>query len=251
MEGPAKTCDTEQKVDEDLELTPQMGTSSASTDQMAKDISKINELLKQTSEVQESKLNAVQMVTRAVETKLLDLTIHLGNAKSHIVFLEDANKALEANPPASCAEVEDRKLKVDDLENRCWQNNLHFVGFPESCEGSDVRSFMCDTLPQLLQINFPDRLHVDWGHRSFATRKPDSQRQSSRAIIFCFLRFWGPGANHGGGSEDRDADLEWTPNSDFSRFLQISHRQTSSVPSVQETAAEGVKSACSFLWCSS
>lgn len=74
-------------------------------DQMAKDISKINALLKETSEKQDAKLNSIEASTRAMETKLTDLATRLGDAESRIAFLEDAHTMLETNPPATQAEV--------------------------------------------------------------------------------------------------------------------------------------------------
>ena len=47
-----------------------------------------------------------------------DIAAHLDNIESRIDFLEDANKALEANPPATQSELETLQQKVDDLENR-------------------------------------------------------------------------------------------------------------------------------------
>ncbi|XP_034041939.1 olfactory receptor 49-like [Thalassophryne amazonica] len=123
----------------------------------------------------------------AVEAKLTDLAAHLANAESRIDFLEDANKVLEANPPATQTEVEALRMKVDDLENRCRQNKLRFVGFPEDAEGLDILAYMCSTIPELLQSDFPGGLQIGRAHRSLG--KCRLEGQPPRAIIVRLLRF--------------------------------------------------------------
>ncbi len=111
---------------------------------------------------------------------------HLGNTESFIDFLEDANKALQANPPATHSEVEILWQKVDDLENRSRWNNLRFMRFLEGCEGQDAVASLHD-VPQMLNMDFPEGLKIDCVHRSLARHKPDGQ--PPRAILARFLRF--------------------------------------------------------------
>lgn len=114
------------------------------TDKMAKEISSIYALLRETSESQDTKLNAIQSATRVVEAELSDIATRLSDVEPRIDFLKDANKALEENPPATKSEVEVLRQKLDDLENRIRQNNLRFIGFPEGCEGQDAAAFPVD-----------------------------------------------------------------------------------------------------------
>lgn len=176
-------------MDKDSLPSPSAGPSTGATpaDQMAKDISSIYELLKVTSETQERKLNAIQLATQAVEAKLADIATRMNNVESRIDFLEDANRALEANPPATQSEVEILRQKLDDLENRSRRNNLRFVGFPEGCEGPDALAFLRKVIPQMLNIDFQGVLEIDRAHRSLARRGPDGQ--PPRPIIARFLRF--------------------------------------------------------------
>lgn len=176
-------------IDKDNSPSPSASPSTGATptDQMAKDISSIYELLKVTSETQERKLNAIQLATQAVEAKLAEIATRMNNVESRIDFLEDANRALEANPPATQSEVEILRQKLDDLENRSRRNNLRFVGFPEGCEGSDALAFLRKVIPQMLNIDFQGVLEIDRAHRSLARRGPDGQ--PPRSIIARFLRF--------------------------------------------------------------
>lgn len=148
--------------------------------QMAKDISSIYALLRETSESQERKLNSIQSATRAVEAKLSNIATRLNNVESRIDFLEDAHQALETNPPATQSEVE-------ILENRSRWNNLRFVGFPEGCEGPDTLAFLRKVIPQMLNIDLQGDLEIDRAHRTLARRRPDDQ--PPRPIVACFLRF--------------------------------------------------------------
>uniref|UniRef100_A0A3Q2V5L2 L1 transposable element RRM domain-containing protein n=1 Tax=Haplochromis burtoni TaxID=8153 RepID=A0A3Q2V5L2_HAPBU len=127
---------------------------TATTEQMAKDIASIYVLLKETSETQESKLNAIQTATRAVEAKLADMVTRISNAESRLDFLEDTTSN---------------------------------TGFPEGCEGSDALAFVRNTIPQLLKVDFPGGPEIDRTHRSLVRRKPDVH--PPRVIIARFLRF--------------------------------------------------------------
>ncbi|KAK7922048.1 hypothetical protein WMY93_008950 [Mugilogobius chulae] len=177
-----------QKTDDSNTPPSSSGTQeNATTDQMALDISKIYALLKETSEKQDDKLNSIQASTRAVEAKLADLSTRLVNVESRIAFLEDANTALEVNPPASRSEVENLLSKLDDLENRSRRNNLRFVGFPEGCEDTDALAFMCAVIPELLKIDLRGDLELERAHRTLGKRKPDGQ--PPRAMLVRFLRF--------------------------------------------------------------
>ncbi len=155
---------------------------------LSADIAKIYALLKETSEKQEEKLNIIQRATTAVESKIAEITTRIGDVERRLDFLEDANKALENNPPATKTEVEQLRRKIDDLENRSRRNNLRFVGFPEGCEGRDALSFLRQTIPQLLHLDYPEGVEIDRAHRTIARRRSDGDLLP-RAIIARFLRF--------------------------------------------------------------
>lgn len=100
-------------------------------------------------------------------------------------FLEEAHERLEANPPASSEEVEVPRQKIDDMENRERRNNLRFLGFTETCEGSDAVAFLNATIPTLFNISFPKGLEIERAHRLgllFTSRDGD-QPSRPRLII--------------------------------------------------------------------
>lgn len=155
---------------------------------LAVDIAKMYALLKETSEKQEERLYIIQRATVAVENKLADISARISNAEFRLDFLEDANKAMEADPPATKSEVERLRQKIDDLENRSRRNNLRFVGFPEGCEGQNAPTFLRETIPQLMHLDYPNGIEIDRAHRSLTKRRPDGDH-TPRAILARFLRF--------------------------------------------------------------
>ncbi|KAJ8390577.1 hypothetical protein AAFF_G00101830 [Aldrovandia affinis] len=96
---------------------------------MARDIASIFALLKETSEAQESKLNAIQSATRAVEAKVTYIGARLDNAESRVDYLEDANRALEANPPATQnrERIAEAARKMGEVS---WDEH-HIMVFPD------------------------------------------------------------------------------------------------------------------------
>ena len=165
-----------------------METNNAS---LAADIAKMYALLKDTASKQEIQLNNIQRATLAVESKLANITSRITNAESRLDFLEDAARAAETDPPATQREVLELREMIDSLENRSRRCNLRFVGFPETCcEEAETLVFIQNTIPQLLDLRFPNGLEIDRCHRIFNGRKPsDTQPPRPRVIIARFLRF--------------------------------------------------------------
>ena len=158
---------------------------------LSADIRKMYELLKDTASKQEIQMNNIQRATTAIEGKLVDITSRISNAESRLDFLEDASKAAEADPPATRSEVAELREMIDSLENRCRRNNLRFVGFPEGCcEEEETLAFIQDTIPRLLNLQFPGGLELDRCHRINTRRNPNDNRPPRpRVIIARFLRF--------------------------------------------------------------
>ncbi len=78
--------------------------------------------------------------------------------------------------------------KVDDLENRSRQSNLHFLGIHESAEGTDIIGFMSRLIPQLLgHNNFTAPPIIERAHRTPTVRQ--SGRASPRPIMIKLLYF--------------------------------------------------------------
>ncbi|KAJ1165063.1 hypothetical protein NDU88_005493 [Pleurodeles waltl] len=55
--------------------------------------------------------------------------------------------------------------KLTDLEDRRRRNNICLLGFPEGIEGSDILSYLRDTLPKLTDTTFDPPLEFQKVHR--------------------------------------------------------------------------------------
>ena len=138
--------------------TPDDANATGKESDMASDIARIYELLQKTSEQQETKLNDIKRVTESMDGKLTKLTGRINDIEGRLDFLEDADRALKANPPASMADLDALLQRVDKLDNRGRCNNLQIVGFPESCERGDPLSFLQASLPDILGVTGPSRV---------------------------------------------------------------------------------------------
>ncbi|KAJ1170908.1 hypothetical protein NDU88_002779 [Pleurodeles waltl] len=76
--------------------------------------------------------------------------------------------------------------KLTNLEDRSRRNNVRFLGFPEGIEGTDILSYLRDTLPKLADITFDPPLEFQRAHRLGLKRQNGKDRP--RPIIACFLR---------------------------------------------------------------
>ncbi|KAJ1157065.1 hypothetical protein NDU88_009780 [Pleurodeles waltl] len=78
------------------------------------------------------------------------------------------------------------RSKLTDLEYRSRRNNIRFLGFPEGIEGTDILSYLQDTLPKLADITFDPPLEFQRAHR--LGLKGQNGQDRPRPIIACFLR---------------------------------------------------------------
>ncbi|KAJ1190485.1 hypothetical protein NDU88_007223 [Pleurodeles waltl] len=78
------------------------------------------------------------------------------------------------------------RSKLIDLEDRSRRHNIRFLGFPEGIEGTDILSYLRDTLPKLADITFDPPLEFQRAHRLGLKRQNGKDRP--RPIIACFLR---------------------------------------------------------------
>ncbi|KAJ1132070.1 hypothetical protein NDU88_010400 [Pleurodeles waltl] len=80
------------------------------------------------------------------------------------------------------------RSKLTDLEDRSRRNNIRFLGFQEGIEGTDILSYLRDTLPKLADTTFDTPLEFQRAHRLRLKRQNGKDRP--RPIIACFLRHW-------------------------------------------------------------
>ena len=170
-----------------------MDTSTVPGD-VAAEFAKLTALILATSEAHEKKLEEIGVTTRATDNKLTEMANRISEVERRVVTLEETVDDLRARPATSSAEMEALILKLDDIENRERRLNLRFVGFPPHCEQGDVITFLCDTLPTLLDVEFPHGLEFQRAHRTGPERNAREggdldQPTPGRTIIARFLRY--------------------------------------------------------------
>ncbi|KAJ1101196.1 hypothetical protein NDU88_006268 [Pleurodeles waltl] len=128
------------------------------------------------------------MISLREDTKSMRLDI--AGFQSRVTTLEQRVTTVETQ--AVLASDRDQELlylrsKVIDLEGRSRRDNFCFLGFPEEIEGSDVQSFLKNTLPQLTGLTFDPPLEFQRAHR--VGPKLQEGTNHRRPIIACFLRY--------------------------------------------------------------
>ncbi|KAJ1091422.1 hypothetical protein NDU88_004548 [Pleurodeles waltl] len=68
------------------------------------------------------------------------------------------------------------RSKLTDLEDRSRMNNIRLMGLPEGTEGTDLTSFLRDTLPKLTDITFDPPLEFERVYRLSPKRQDGNGR---------------------------------------------------------------------------
>ncbi|KAJ1143618.1 hypothetical protein NDU88_009924 [Pleurodeles waltl] len=127
------------------------------------------------------------MVTLTAETRSMRLEI--AGFQSQISRLDHRVAAVESLVALQTdrdQELLHLRNKLTDQEDRSRRNNICFLGFPEGIEGTDILSYLRDTLPKLADTTFDPPLEFQRAHRFGLKRQNGKDRP--RPIIACFLR---------------------------------------------------------------
>lgn len=150
----------------------------------SQDIANIYAILTKISNDMEG-IAEIRKTTTSVEAKLSALITRLDEVEKRVEFLEGAERELQANPPATKAELEQIWDKIEDMENRNRRNNIRIVGIPEGKEGQDMVRFLDGLIPQLIDSS-GRQLEIERAHRSPGQRLNSTDRP--RPILAKFLR---------------------------------------------------------------
>lgn len=192
--GEVATASSADLAQDQANRTPSSDTTKVAPSEVpgvvAKELAKLFALIAEKSDSHDKKLEEIRNTTAATERRIADIVSRITEVEDRLCFLEDAREKQEANPTASSAEVEILRQKIDDMENRERRNNLRFLGFAESCEGSDMVAFLKATLPTLLNIDFPNGLEIERAHRlGPLSLGQGNQPSRPRPIIARFERY--------------------------------------------------------------
>ncbi|KAJ1187303.1 hypothetical protein NDU88_004080 [Pleurodeles waltl] len=125
----------------------------------------------------------------ALTTETRSMRLEIAGFQSQISRLDHRVAAVESQ--VALQTDRDQELlhllsKLTDLEDRSRRNNIRFLGFPEGIEGTDILSYLRDTLPKLADTTFDPPLEFQRAHRLGLKRQNGKDRL--RPIIACFLR---------------------------------------------------------------
>ncbi|KAJ1171725.1 hypothetical protein NDU88_003583 [Pleurodeles waltl] len=141
-------------------------------------------------------ITAVGRRLEAMDFKILDLSVASTSIRAKIahfqVTVTDLDQRLTtvedhiAAMPVQDMEIQFLLAKITDLEDRSRRDNVCFFGIAEHKEGSDVKAFLKNFLPELTGLDFSLPLEFRRAHRIGPLHKATSGRP--RSIIACFLR---------------------------------------------------------------
>ncbi|KAJ1179792.1 hypothetical protein NDU88_005026 [Pleurodeles waltl] len=134
------------------------------------------------------KLEGVDTAMTALTAETRSMRLEIAGFQSQISGLDHRVAAVESQVALQTdrdQEVLYLRSKLTDLEDRSRRNNIRFLGFPEGIEGTDILSYLRDTLPKLAHIIFDPPLEFQRAHRLGLKRQNGKDRP--RPIIACFL----------------------------------------------------------------
>ncbi|KAJ1107962.1 hypothetical protein NDU88_005347 [Pleurodeles waltl] len=127
------------------------------TDRILQEITAVGQHL-EAMDLKISDLSAASTSIRAdiahFQVTVTDLDQHLTTVKDHIAAL-----------PVRDAEMQSLWVKITDLEDRSRRDSVCFFGIPEHKEGSDVKAFLKNVLPDLTGLDFSPPLEFQRSHR--------------------------------------------------------------------------------------
>ncbi|KAJ1213966.1 hypothetical protein NDU88_001595 [Pleurodeles waltl] len=153
-------------------------TQGASMDRILQEISAVGR-----------KLEGMDTAMSALTAETRSMSLEIAGFQSQISGLDHRVAAVESQVVLQTDRDQELlylRSKLTDLEDRSRRNNVRFLGFPEGIEGTDILSYLRDTLPKLADITFDPPLEFQRAHRLGLKRQNGKDRP--RPIIACFLR---------------------------------------------------------------
>ncbi|KAJ1191620.1 hypothetical protein NDU88_000936 [Pleurodeles waltl] len=132
-------------------------------------------------EAMESKISDLFTASTSIRVDLAHFQVTVTDLDHHLTTAEDHLATL----PEQDTELQLLQAKITDLEDRSRRDNVHLFGIPEHKEGSDVKAFLKNFLPELTALAFSPPLEFQRTHRICPLHKANSGRPCP--IIACFL----------------------------------------------------------------
>ncbi|KAJ1122176.1 hypothetical protein NDU88_000680 [Pleurodeles waltl] len=137
--GPPPHCHT---ITGNMEESPQ----GASMDRILQEISAVGR-----------KLEGMDSAMMALTAETRSMRLEIAGFQSQILGLDQRVATVETQVASwtdNGQELMHLRSKLMDLEDRSRRNNIRLMGLPEGMEGTDLTSFLRDTLPKLTDITW-------------------------------------------------------------------------------------------------
>ncbi|KAJ1115720.1 hypothetical protein NDU88_003942 [Pleurodeles waltl] len=139
------------------------------------------------------KLEGMDNAMAALTAETRSMRLEIAGFQSQISGLDHRVAAVESQVALQTdrdQELFHLRSKLTDLEDRSRRNHIRFLRFPEGIEGTDILSYLRDTLPKLTDTTFDPPLEFQRAHRLGLKRQ--NGKDHPRPIIACFLRHGRP-----------------------------------------------------------
>ncbi|KAJ1214745.1 hypothetical protein NDU88_002362 [Pleurodeles waltl] len=130
----------------------------------------------------DSRISELTIASSSIRADIASFRETVNNLDQRLTIMEDHVVAL----PGQEAELRFLRAKVINLEDRSCRDNVRLFGIPEHKEGSDVKTFFKNLLPELTGLEYSPPLEFQRVHMIGPLHKATSDKQ--RPIIACFLR---------------------------------------------------------------
>ncbi|KAJ1188567.1 hypothetical protein NDU88_005328 [Pleurodeles waltl] len=133
-------------------------------------------------ETLDSRISELTVASSSIRADIAGFRETVHNLDQRLTIVEDHVEVL----PGQEAELRSLRAKVIDLEDRSRRDNIRLFGILEHKEGSDVKTFSKNLLPELTGLEYSPPLEFQRAHRIGPLHKATSDKP--RPIIVCFLR---------------------------------------------------------------
>ncbi|KAJ1110065.1 hypothetical protein NDU88_007420 [Pleurodeles waltl] len=133
-------------------------------------------------EAMDSKISDLTVASASIRADIAGFRETVNDLDQHLTIVEGQAAAL----PDQEAELQSLQAKVINLEDRSRRDNICLFGIPEHKEGSDIKTFLKNLLPELTGLEFSPPLEFQRVHRIGPLHKASSDRP--RPVIACFLQ---------------------------------------------------------------
>ncbi|KAJ1168966.1 hypothetical protein NDU88_000878 [Pleurodeles waltl] len=148
------------------------------TDRILQEIAAVGHRL----ETMDARISELTIASSSIRADIAGFRETVHNLDQRLTIMEEHVAVL----PGQEAELRSLRAKVTDLEDRSSRDTIRLFGIPEHKEGSDVKTFLKNLLPELTGLEYSPPLEFQRAHRIGPLQRATPDKP--RPIIVCFLR---------------------------------------------------------------